>query len=473
MRFSVSSLAMRLLPHRIATAIAPQLDLADKVLAGGSDRAVAGRTAVLAFGIRVASAALIYLSQIFFARILGQFDYGIYILVWVWLLILGNLAGLGFPTSVLRFIPEYIEKNRPDLLRGILLQSRLYGVIASTVLAIIGVAGAWLFQAHFDSYYLTPIYLAAICLPMMTLTETQDGIARAYDWVDLALLPPYLVRPLLILTFIAGATFAGFSPSAVVAVTSSIAATWITAIGQFFVMGRRLRRTVPAGPVETTPAYWIKASLPMFLIEGFFILLTNTDVVVAGWYLAPDDVAVYFAVVKTLALVHFVYFAVRAAAAHKFSAYHSAGDHARLSAFLHEMVKWTFWPSLAISLAMVLAGRWFLYLFGESYVVGYPLMFILVLGILARASIGPAESVLTMAGQQRLCAMIYGTTFLLNLALNVVLIPAFGLPGAASATLLAMTFESVMLFMAARDRLDLHVFIWRPRGQVTASAAKS
>ncbi len=460
------------MPQRIAAALAPHLDLADRVFAGGTDRAIAGRTAVFAFAIRIAGAVLIYLSQVFFARILGQYDYGIYILVWVWLLILGNLAGFGFPTSVLRFIPEYIENNRPALVRGVLLTSRLYGVIAATVLAAIGVAGAWLFQDHFDNAYLTPIYLAAICLPMMTLIETQDGIARAYDWIDLALAPPYLIRPLLILVFLAGATLAGFAPSAVLAVICSIAATWMTAIGQFVVMGRRLRRAVPAGARETRSAYWLKASLPMFLIEGFFVLLTNTDIAVAGWYLPPEDVAVYFAVVKTLALVHFVYFAVRAAATHKFSAYYTARDHGRLSDFLHETVKWTFWPSLVISLALVLAGPWLLALFGAAYVGGYPLMFILVLGVLARAAIGPAESVLTMAGQQRLCAAIFGTTFLLNLALNVLLIPMFGLTGAATATTLAIVFEAVIVFMAARERLDLHPFIWRPRGRVTTSPAK-
>ena len=57
---------------------------------------------------------------------------------------------------------------------------------------------------------------------------------------------------------------------------------------------------------------WVAVSIPIFLVEGFLFLLTNADVLVVGHFLPPDQVAVYFATAKTLALVHFVYFAVKA-----------------------------------------------------------------------------------------------------------------------------------------------------------------
>jgi len=445
---------------------------ADAMIEGRDDRALAQRTALVAFAIRVASAVLAYLSQIVMARLLGTYDYGIYVVVWVWLLILGALTSLGFGTSVLRYIPEFIATERPDMLRGMLFGSRVFGVLAASALALAGIAGAWAFGDFIGEHYLVPIYLAAICLPMMTLIEVQDGIARAFDWIDLALAPPYLVRPLMILVFLGAAAYFA-EASVTTAMIASILATWATAVGQLVLLERRLGRNVPKGPRTITAMPWIMASLPMFLIEGFFVLLTNTDVIVAGWYLPPEDIAVYFAVVKTLALVHFVYFAVRAASAHKFSQYHAAGDRARLEDFIQDSVRWTFWPSFAVSVAMLLGGRLFLMLFGPEFVDGYPLVFVLVLGVLARASVGPAEALLTMSGQQRLCATIYAMTFALNFALNVLLIPMIGLMGAAIATTIAIGFESIMLFLAARDRLGLHVFVWRPAGRgVTRTEAQ-
>ena len=72
---------------------------------------------------------------------------------------------------------------------------------------------------------------------------------------------------------------------------------------------------MPAGPYSYKILAWIGISLPIFLVEGFFNLLTNVDIIIVGQFVPPDQVAVYYAATKTLALVHFVYFSVRAGAA--------------------------------------------------------------------------------------------------------------------------------------------------------------
>jgi O-antigen/teichoic acid export membrane protein len=87
-------------------------------------------------------------------------------------------------------------------------------------------------------------------------------------------------------------------------------------------------------------------------------------------------------------------------------------------------------------------------------------MFILATGLLARASIGPVERLLTMLGEQRICAAVYGIAFMVNLALCFVLIPEYGIEGAAASTTTALVFESVLLFIVTRRRLQLHAFIW-------------
>ncbi|WP_204323927.1 hypothetical protein, partial [Stenotrophomonas maltophilia] len=57
----------------------------------------------------------------------------------------------------------------------------------------------WRFGALVAQPMLMPLVLAAICLPLYVLTDIQDGIARSYNWTDLALGPPYLIRPILLL----------------------------------------------------------------------------------------------------------------------------------------------------------------------------------------------------------------------------------------------------------------------------------
>ena len=100
-----------------------------------------------------------------------------------------------------------------------------------------------------------------------------------------------------------------------------------------------------------------------------------------------------------------------------------------------------------------------LWLFGPQFTAGYPVMFILAAGLIARAAIGPGEALLSILGQQNICAAVMFITLLVNIALNFALIPRFGLEGAAMATTGSIMLESVFLFAIIKSRLGLHAFI--------------
>jgi O-antigen/teichoic acid export membrane protein len=71
-----------------------------------------------------------------------------------------------------------------------------------------------------------------------------------------------------------------------------------------------------------------------------------------------------------------------------------------------------------------------------------------------------------MTGEQSICALVYASAFATNLVLCLILIPRFGLEGAAFATAAAVTVESVLLFVVTKRRLGLHVFVWgRPENE--------
>lgn len=202
-------------------------------------------------------------------------------------------------------------------------------------------------------------------------------------------------------------------------------------------------------------------ALPILMSEGFFALLTSVDVLMVAHYRSPEEVAVYYAATKTLALVHFVYYAVRAASGPRFSRLHHSGDRAGLEEMVRTSVRWTFWPSVAVSTLVLAFGKPLLSLFGSDFEDGVGILTILVFGILARASIGPVESLLTMAGHQNRVAAIFGVALLANVVLNLLLIPPFGLYGACTATALAMGIEAALIVMAVRRTFGIQVFIFR------------
>lgn len=459
MRFSAATTAERLLPERLANRARPVLDQVDALLNPRDARDVAGRMSLIAFALRIVSAVIAFASQVIMARWMGAFEYGIFVLVWVSVIIVGNLSCLGFHTAVIRFIPEYRETGRHADLRGILVGSRIFTLVASTCVAGLGALGLWLASGLIEPYYVIPFYLGLVMLPMIALGDTLQGIARANAWAFAALAPAYVVRPLLILVFMVAALAAGFEPNALTALAAMIAATYCTTLYQVFSVAGPADRAAGTGPREVEMGRWLRIAFPIFLIEGFIFLLTNADVLVVGFYLEPHDVAVYYATVKTLALVHFVYFAVKAGVAQRYAQLMHLGDRTKLDEFARETVAWTFWPSVAMALFVLIAGRPLLMLFGADFVGGYPLLFVLVAGVVARASVGPAESLLTMSGNQNVCAGIYAATLAVNLAGNALLIPQMGLWGAALATAAAMIFEASVLAIVVWRKLGLRMLV--------------
>lgn len=435
------------------------LSLGRTILLGRDDRSVSQRTALIAFSIRVVSAAIAYFSQVLMARWMGEFEYGVFVAVWVAFVILGAIACLGFQTSIVRFISEYRTAHDHEHLRGAIRGALGWSFGAATLLAVLGAGVLWLSTDLVTHYYVVPIFLACVCLPMLALQDVQDGVARAFSWPGTALGPTFLARPVILLVAMAIFVGAGMAPTAATAMAAAIAATWIASLAQFLILLAKLRDVVPAGPRSYLPWQWIVIAAPIFLVEAFYNLLTNIDILFVSFYLAPEETAVYFATVKTLALAHFVYFAVKAAAAHRFAAYRKAGDRERYEAFIRETVNWTFWPSLGLALLMVVFGKYFLMLFGPAFVSGQSLIWILAAGVVIRSTVGAAESVLTMSGEQKTCAAVYAASLFVAVVLNCLLVPRFGLSGAALATLATLSFEAAALYAAAHRRLGLHIFI--------------
>lgn len=463
MRFSAATTADRLLPQGMAARARPLLDKVDSILFAGDERGEAGRMSLIAFAIRIVSAVIAFISQVFLARWMGSFEYGIFVLVWVTMVIVGNLSCLGFHTSVIRFIPEYREKGELDELRGIMLASRLLVLLASTFFALAGAAGVWFFAPQIESYYVIPFLIGILCLPMIALSDVLQGVSRANSWAVSALSPTYLVRPVLILVVMLAALALGYPPRAETALFSAVIATYVTTVWQLVTVTARADAGVVAGPRKMHLRAWVLVSLPIFLVEGFFFLLTNADVLMVGIYMTPHDVAVYYATVKILALVHFVYFAVKAGVAQRYAQFTHGGETAKLAAFARETVAWTFWPSLAMALVVLAVGEPMLELFGPGFEEGYPFLFILVIGVVARASVGPAESLLTMSGHQNICAAVYGLTLALNVGLNMLLIPQLGLWGAAISTTAAVLFEATALSFTVWRKLGIVMTIFAPR----------
>ena len=429
------------------------------ILSDKSDSRLAQLVAGKVFLVRVAAALLALVSQVLLARFMGRFEFGIYIYVWTWVLMIGAMSDVGLSSAARRFIPEYTELDQPNLLRGFLSGSKWLAFGVASIIGVIGAVIVTLLAPHLDRFTVIPLYLACATIPIYGLVQIQAGIAQSYDWPNLALMPFYIWRALAIVLLVGGCWLTGAPTDAVTAMAIAVAATYIVTFGQLIALNRRLKAKVSDGPKRYAVKTWYATSIPIFVVEGFYLLLTYVDIITLEHFRSPDEVAVYYAAARLLALVAFVYFAIAGATTHKFTQYHVAGDKERLAKFFSETARWTFWPSLALCAGILIFGKPLLSLFGASFTSGYAVMFILAVGMLARAAVGPAERLLNMLGERKQCTTVYAIAFAINLVLCLLLIPRIGIEGAAIATSSALVMESIMLYLFAKRRLGFHVFI--------------
>jgi O-antigen/teichoic acid export membrane protein len=430
---------------------------------GATELALVRRLAGAAFIIRIASALLAFLSQIVLARWLGGFEFGIYVYAWTTLLVLGGVGDLGLGSAAQRFIPEYTAHKQFALLRGFIHDSRWLALSVGTAVAGVGMAIVALSPLG-DSDTFLPLCCACAALPAFSVASVQSGIARSYDWVNLGLAPTYVLRQVALIVLMALAYVAGLPMTALTTMLATLVTLWACTLGQLLPLNRRLKTVIEPGAKAYAPRTWLKTSMPISLVEGFYVLLTYCDVLILTQFRPPDEVAVYYAAAKTLSLVAFIYFSVSQTVAHKFSEFHVTGDRKKLTEFLAHSIRITFWPSLALIVVFLALGEPLLRMFGKDFGAGYHLMFIIAIGLLARAAVGPAERLLNMLGERRTCAQVYAGSFLLNVLLCFVLIPRLGATGAATASAAALVFESTCLFLVARYRLGFHCLVFgRPK----------
>src|SRR5579863_9972447 len=199
---------------------------------GPSEASLTRRLAGTIFIIRVSSAGLAYFSQVLLARWMGSSDYGIYVYVWTWVLLLGSMMDFGISSSAQKIIPEYRTRGEQALLRGFLSGSRWMTFAVSSVVSLLLAGLVRLLSPWIAASEIVPLYIGCLTLPPFVVANTQDGIARSHDWMRLGLMPQFIVRQALIIGITAGMFVLGFHLGATAAMLASAAAVWVAMIGQ-------------------------------------------------------------------------------------------------------------------------------------------------------------------------------------------------------------------------------------------------
>jgi len=202
----------------------------------------------------------------------------------------------------------------------------------------------------------------------------------------------------------------------------------------------------------------IKRSNPMMLSATIYLLITWIDTLMIGMYKTEAEVGIYNVAVRVSGLVSFGLAAVSSISAPKFSETYNNGDIINFEKIVHESSRLIFIFTLPIALLLVIFNSTILSLFGAEFVLAKNVLLILLVGQLFHAFSGSISLILQMTGNEKAYRNYIFIGLILNIILNVSLIPSFGIVGAAIASSCSLILWSVLSLVHIKKKFGFWTF---------------
>jgi len=414
----------------------------------------AGR-AGYALGLRVLWALISFGGAALLARWFSAEDFGHYGSVISLITFLSVVCGLGAPNALIRLLAEFggdhPEGEKAALAHGAIRATHAAVLAVSTGVALLIAAGAiGLHLAHRLPEWLVYVAGAAL-LPAFTVTDVQAAAARSYGRVFAALAPKDILWRLLIIP-LAWWAATSLPQTMQLIVFLALAAVSLTAFA--IAQAWALRRAAPKAVWAATPVYRLhelrRISTSTWITQVASSGFRTLDVVIAGLFLPPHQVGLYFAATRVAGLISFVLISTNLILGPEVAKLHHSGSHAQLTRTLKLASLIVFLPSFVGFLGCVTFPDQILGLFGKRYAGAHVELIILAIGQMMNAATGCVGVVLMMTGLERKNAEILVTTSIATIAVMAGLTYAFGSVGTAIAASGGLTATTVRLWLVAR-----------------------
>ncbi|MDD5306832.1 MAG: polysaccharide biosynthesis C-terminal domain-containing protein [Deltaproteobacteria bacterium] len=398
--------------------------------------------------------ALLPAFYVLVTRLFGPALMGVYYLATQMIEVAITLTVSGFSDGILMFASRYVnDKEKED---------RLYRVMANGVVFTLGISALLILFSYVGgpaillSHYPQPGVLDAvqalawslplIGVPTIVIAATKSLLIMKWDAILLGFLRPAL---LVVFAFAAWAFDLGLDGL----LWGYVASQAVLTIVSLFVFARHFSyarlaahmiRFRPFGPLAVF-------ALPQNLNMTFNTLIGNLDVMMLGSFgFAPEILGFYGMGSQIVRNVRQVKLAFSGSYAPVIARFHERGDLVGLSESFSTVARWTTTIGLPIALAVGLLREDLLRIFHPSFTMDSTFMLLLLVPPVLSCSFGLAGNIVVMTGHSMWNLFNSVTVAALNLLLLWLLIPPFGIVGAAAASLAASTVITIAQLVEAQ-----------------------
>jgi len=213
-------------------------------------------------------------------------------------------------------------------------------------------------------------------------------------------------------------------------------------------------------------SFWI------FLSSGGILIFTYADTILLGYFMSEADVGIYRIAFQFTSVAAFTTLALNNTLYPRLSLWGAQSDLASAETALARA--FTYALLLAVPVCVggwILGDRLLFFLYGAAFTAGTPALFVLLAMQVAYVFMNLQTMSLNALDRPRDSFKVTAVASVVNVVLNLLLIPIFGIMGAALATLVTMILNAGLAYLALNHIIRVRVESAALRNILIAAAA--
>jgi O-antigen/teichoic acid export membrane protein len=408
-------------------------------------------------GLRLISFAFTLAGSVLLARALGPAGYGVYSYAFAIIALLLIPSQLGITSLLVRETAKAETRQDWSGLKGLWGWATRVIACASIFVALVAASVIWWNSERIGAELVLTLAFGLALLPLISLGDARGATLRGLRLIVRGQLPEAVIRPVLLVAFVGGFWLLNGRVSASAAMGLHAVAAAITfLIGATILWHARPPGLAACRPDQAMAPQWVRATLPLALMSGMLLVNQQAGVILLGLFRPEMEVGQFKVAASASTLALFGLQTVTLVVAPFMARMHSSGELDALQRLTSLGAAISSAMTLPVLLVFILGGRQLIGLmYGSEYVDAWAPLVILVLGQAVNVLFGPAALLLNMSGHEQTAARWLGVSTVLNVVLGLVLIPPFGMVGAAIATSISLGIWSAASWHVSRRKVGV------------------
>ena len=399
-----------------------------------------------------------FLSRILIIRSTSTAEYGIFSLALVVLNIAVIVATLGLQDGATRQIAYYRGRDDHERVYSTVVSSLELTAVAGIVSAIVMYATAGLVADVFNMPQLGGVIrIFAIGVPFFAAIRVLVAVYRGFDSVKERVYFNDLMQFTLRIVLLVVVVYLGLSVEWV------IFAYLVPIVVTGILFARYAVRKFPAVKTSFVPVRWelLVLSVPLLINGVLNQFMAWTDTLMLGYYKTAEIVGLYNGAVPVAQMISVILVSMTFMYVPIISKLYSKGKMEEMKRSYAVLTKWVFSATLpGFFLVFLFPSAVLTVLFGAEYSASAVALQILALGFFVHTFLGPNGMTMIAIGKTRVLMWFSGISVVVNVVLNVLLIPQFGMAGAAVASVATITTANILTSLKIYQYSGIHAFTW-------------